>query len=225
MFLLLGPVGVPNESRYLVDCAFGGRAPTSLITSGAKIATRTSRTMNASAPRATLSSRSRRQNSCHGERAAISVETAPPAPGARLPPSLSSETSGAPGVTGTTSSTRGCPGPPRGPLDGPRGGLRASTLLLLLRSAPASLPPRSTLERDVSATGRAIRGGGAAPSDYLPTDVKLTSHAAFDLLTTAFTSLDLTSGGLSHCHGIAAAVPVTIRSISAHALARAFGST
>src|SRR4051794_38433854 len=51
------------------------------------------------------------------------------------------------------------------------------------------------------------------------------SQAAFALLITAFTSLDLMSGGLSHVHGIAAAVPVTWRSMSAHALARWPGST
>src|SRR3954451_23423523 len=51
------------------------------------------------------------------------------------------------------------------------------------------------------------------------------SQAAFAWLMTAFTSDDLISGGLSHVHGITAAVPVTILSISAHALARAAGST
>src|SRR5215213_9389730 len=51
------------------------------------------------------------------------------------------------------------------------------------------------------------------------------SHAAFDLLTTALTSVDLISGGLSHVHGITPAVPVTILSISAHAFARASWST
>src|SRR3954471_21279883 len=51
------------------------------------------------------------------------------------------------------------------------------------------------------------------------------SHAAFDLLTTALTSGDFTSGGLSQYQGITAAVPVTILSISAHALARSPGST
>src|SRR5919107_1519519 len=50
------------------------------------------------------------------------------------------------------------------------------------------------------------------------------SQAAFALLITAFTSGDLISGGLSHVHGITAAVPVTILSISAHAFARAAGS-
>src|SRR3954453_9683206 len=50
------------------------------------------------------------------------------------------------------------------------------------------------------------------------------SQAAFDLLTTAFTLVDFTSGGLSHVHGIAAAVPVTILSIAAHAVARWPGS-
>src|SRR5919202_3973040 len=50
------------------------------------------------------------------------------------------------------------------------------------------------------------------------------SQAAFDLFTTALTSVDLISGGLSHVHGITAAVPVTILSISAHAFARAAGS-
>ena len=38
--------------------------------SGAKIATKISRTMNVSAPSATLSLRNRRQNSCSGDRAA-----------------------------------------------------------------------------------------------------------------------------------------------------------
>src|SRR3954471_15418537 len=51
------------------------------------------------------------------------------------------------------------------------------------------------------------------------------SQAAFDLLTTAFTSVDFTSGGLSQYHGMTAAVPVTILSISAHAFARSSGST
>src|SRR3954452_10373331 len=50
------------------------------------------------------------------------------------------------------------------------------------------------------------------------------SHAALDLLTTALTSFDFTSGGLSQYHGITAAVPVTILSISAHAFARSAGS-
>src|SRR3954453_12104537 len=51
------------------------------------------------------------------------------------------------------------------------------------------------------------------------------SHAAFALLITALTLDDLTSGGLSHVHGITAAVPVTILSIWAHAFARAAGSS
>src|SRR3954451_4954486 len=225
MFLLLGPVGVPNESRYLVDCAFGGRAPTSLITSGAKIATRTSRTMNASAPRATLSSRSRRQNSCHGERAAISVETAPPAPGARLPPSLSSETSGAPVVTWATTSTRGGSVPARGSLDGNRGASVLRHFWLLLRSASAPMPPRRRRGRDVTAGRAAQRRCDPRQQGHFVSAVKLTSQAAFALLITAFTSLDLMSGGLSHVHGIAAAVPVTRRSMLAHAFARWAGST
>src|SRR4051794_32961729 len=50
------------------------------------------------------------------------------------------------------------------------------------------------------------------------------SQAALALLITAFTSVDLISGGLSHVHGIAAAVPVTILSIAAHAVARLDGS-
>src|SRR4051794_1131284 len=46
------------------------------------------------------------------------------------------------------------------------------------------------------------------------------SQAALAWLTTAFTSADFTSAGLSHCHGIAPAVPVTERSIFPQAAAR-----
>src|SRR3954453_12102809 len=99
MLSLDGPFGVPNESRYFVDCSFGGRAPTSLMISGAAIATRIRRTMKTIAAIATLSPFSRRQNSCSGERAAISVvaETPPPLAGPIAPPTspLSSERSGA----------------------------------------------------------------------------------------------------------------------------------
>ena len=68
-----GPVGVPNVVERLGVLARSGRgAPTSLTISGAKIATRTRRTITPSAASATLSLPSRRQKSCHGERAAIS---------------------------------------------------------------------------------------------------------------------------------------------------------
>ena len=71
MLCELGPVGVPNESRYLPDWSFGGRAPTSFTTSGANTATSTRRTMNAAAASATRSVPRRRQKSCSGDRAAI----------------------------------------------------------------------------------------------------------------------------------------------------------
>src|SRR2546421_1704910 len=71
MLCELGPVGVPKESRYFVDWASGGRAPTSFTTSGASTATATRRTMNAAAASATRSLFRRRQNSWSGERAAI----------------------------------------------------------------------------------------------------------------------------------------------------------
>src|SRR4051812_16785549 len=108
MLSLLGPFGVPNESRYLVDCSSGGRAPASSTTCGANIATSISKTMNTSAAIATLSLFSRRQNSWRGERAAISVvaDTPPPGAGPRVPASPpSSERSGTPVVTRSLLST------------------------------------------------------------------------------------------------------------------------
>src|SRR6266480_146 len=82
----LGPVGVPNESRYWGPCSVGGRAPKSLTTSGARTATRIRRTMKTAAASATRSFRRRRQKSCRGERAAIagcaSRRSAPSPPGA-----------------------------------------------------------------------------------------------------------------------------------------------
>src|SRR2546423_9111721 len=176
MLSLLGPLGVPNESRYFVDCSLGGRAPTRSITWSAKIATSTRKMMNPSATRASLSPRSRRQNSCQGERAAISVVADTPLPGAgpRVPASPpSSERSGTPVVTD-----------------------------YLLSTPLAGAPFRVA---------------------YLVKAVKLTSQAAFDLLITALTLVDFTSGGLSQYHGMATAVPVTCLSIAAHALARAPG--
>src|SRR5690348_5619774 len=67
----LGPVGVPNESRYFVACSFGGRAPTSLMISGAQTATSTRKMMKPSETIATRSSRSRRQNNSSGLRASM----------------------------------------------------------------------------------------------------------------------------------------------------------
>src|SRR4051812_15579605 len=177
MLSLLGPFGVPNESRYLVDCSFGGRAPASSTICGAKIATRIRNTMKTSAAIATLSLFRRRQNSWSGERAWISVvaETPPPGAGPSVPASPpSSERSGTPVVTDYLLSTR-------------------------LAAAPF-------------------------PSSYFVNALKLMSQAAFDLLMTALTSVDFTSGGLSQYHGIAAALPVTCLSIAAHAFARSAGS-
>src|SRR5436309_1443106 len=117
MLALLGPFGVPNESRYFVDCSLGGRAPTRSITGSAKIARRISKMMKPSATSATLSPRSRRQNSSHGERAAISVVADTPLPGAgpRVPASPpSSERSGTPVVTEYLLSTRCAVGPSTG---------------------------------------------------------------------------------------------------------------
>src|SRR2546423_1112130 len=117
MLSLLGPFGVPNESRYFVDCSFGGRAPTRSMIWSATTATSTRKTMNPSAASATLSPRSRRQNNCHGERAAISVVAETPLPGAgpRDPASPpSSERSGTPVVTEYLLSTRCAVGPSTG---------------------------------------------------------------------------------------------------------------
>src|SRR3954470_19354986 len=117
MLSLLGPFGVPNESRYFVDCWSGGRAPTSSTICGAKIATSTRNTMNTSAAIATLSLRSRRQNSSNGDRASISLvaDTPPPGAGPRAPASPpSSDRSGTPVVTEYLLSTRRAAGPSTG---------------------------------------------------------------------------------------------------------------
>src|SRR3954471_7528043 len=177
MLSLLGPFGVPNESRYLVDCSFGGRAPASSTTCGANIATSTRKTMNTSATIATLSLFSRRQNSWSGERASISAVADMPPPGAG-------------------------PRAPASPPSNERSGTPVVTYYLLSTRLPA----------------------GPFPSAYFVSAVKLTSQAALDLFTTALTSVDFTSGGLSQYHGIAAAVPVTCLSIAAHAFPRAPGS-
>ena len=71
-----GPVGVPNWSRALEFCTLGPGSPKALASSGPMTkAPRTSKTMNPSAVMATLSRRKRRQNSCSGERAAMSAPT------------------------------------------------------------------------------------------------------------------------------------------------------
>ena len=69
----LGPAGRPKSSSAFGSWTFGSGAPTALTISGAKIATRTSKTMKASAAIATLSRRKRRQKSCRGERAVIAA--------------------------------------------------------------------------------------------------------------------------------------------------------
>src|SRR4051812_38016194 len=102
MLSLLGPFGVPNESRYLVDCSFGGRAPSSSTTWGARIATRQRKKMNTRAVIATLALWIRRQTSGSGERAVIPVvaDTPPPGAGPSAPASPpSSDRSGTPVVT------------------------------------------------------------------------------------------------------------------------------
>src|SRR5438105_3373921 len=86
-----------------------------------------------------------------------------------------------------------------------------------------SRPSGSAANRDVSSKPRSRAHMTRTPR-YFESAVKLRSQAAFDLLTTAFTSGDLISGGLSQYHGITAAVPVTCLSIAAHAFARAVGS-
>ena len=70
----LGPVGVAKSgSSAAVSRSSGPGAPKMLTTTGAKIATRISRTMKTSDASASLSSRKRRQKSCHGVRAGIST--------------------------------------------------------------------------------------------------------------------------------------------------------
>jgi hypothetical protein len=72
-----GPVGVPNKSSAWKLCVLGPGVPAIDTITGAKTAIAISSTMNPSATIATLSRRSRRQNSCIGERAAIFC-SAPP---------------------------------------------------------------------------------------------------------------------------------------------------
>jgi hypothetical protein len=68
-----GPVGVPKLDSALELWTFGPGAPTSLMISGAKIATRMSTTIAPRETTATRSLRKRRQNSSSGERAATSA--------------------------------------------------------------------------------------------------------------------------------------------------------
>src|ERR1700677_4314623 len=68
----LGPSGEPNESVRLRFCVFGPGRPRMLTTSGAASASTIRSTMKASEATATRSWRRRRQNSCSGERAAMS---------------------------------------------------------------------------------------------------------------------------------------------------------
>src|SRR3954447_16445647 len=56
-------------------------------------------------------------------------------------------------------------------------------------------------------------------------DMELKSQAAFALLSTGFTFVARTRYGLSHIHGMAAAVAVIFLSISAHACARCWSPT
>jgi hypothetical protein len=62
---------VPNTSSASELCTFGPGVPARLTIAGAMIAMTIRTTMKASATIATLSRRSRRQNSCIGERAVI----------------------------------------------------------------------------------------------------------------------------------------------------------
>ena len=69
----VGPVGPPNRSSALEFCCFGSGAPRIATITGAAIATTMSTMMKPSAVIATLSRRSRRQNSCSGDRAVIAA--------------------------------------------------------------------------------------------------------------------------------------------------------
>ena len=91
-----GPEALPNESRNAVDCSFGGRAPSRSMIGPAKTATKHRNTMNIAETIVTRSCLIRRQNSCRGERAAMSAGIS--TPGA-MPPSVSWISSGAPVLT------------------------------------------------------------------------------------------------------------------------------
>ena len=76
--------GGPNASSASVDCSFGG-SPERVDHQRRKDATRTRRAMRSRAAIATLSSRRRRQKSCHGERAATGASPGDDLVDARCP--------------------------------------------------------------------------------------------------------------------------------------------